>query len=81
MTTFNKLEIIEIPECPANDDAWENHTEFDAMLAINRVYDLHRAVEGPHDHLVCYHCSSFSTRHFVNYPCFTIVAIEGQKSD
>jgi hypothetical protein len=68
MTTFHKFEVI------ANK-------KFDSTLAINRVYDLHKAVEGPHDHLVCYHCSSFSTRHFVNYPCFTIVAIEGQESD
>jgi len=75
MTTFHKFEII----TSYTDVEREISRKFDPVSAIGRVYDLHKAVEGPHDSLICYHCSSFSTRHFVNYPCFTIVAIEDQE--
>ena len=74
MTTFHRFEVIRIDESKVR----EKHQGFDAILALSRVYDLHKPVVGPYDKYICEHCSSFASRYFINYPCYTIVAIEGE---
>lgn len=70
------FEVIEINE----EEVREKHLGFDAILAIGRVYDLHKAVPGPYDDYICDHCSSFTPfeSEVIPYPCPTIRAIEGE---
>lgn len=71
------FEVIEINE----EEVRKNHLGFDAILAIGRVYDLHKAVPGPYDDYICDHCTDLyiGSDDVIPYPCPTIRAIEGEQ--
>ena len=50
-----------------------------ALEAIKRIRDLHRAVQGPYDNLVCEECSHMSIHidFHHEHPCRTIRILEG----
>ena len=51
-----------------------------ALEAIKRIRDLHRAVQGPYDNLVCEECSHMNINidFHTDYPCLTIKALDGE---
>lgn len=50
-----------------------------AQELLDKVRELHHAVDGPYDQKICAHCT-WDEYHDVNYPCETIKLLDGDNN-